>query len=46
MNDILSGKRPINSEVLKLKENPLANLYNLGFGAFIIYILFHLMKKN
>jgi hypothetical protein len=46
MNEILSGKKPINNEVLKLKENPLANLYNLGFGAFVIYILFHLMKKN
>jgi len=46
MNDILSGKKSINGKVLKLKENPLANLYNLGFGALIVYILFHLIKKN
>ena len=26
MNDILSGKKPINSEVLKLKKNPLAKV--------------------
>ena len=25
---------------LKLEKNPLANLYNLGFGALLIYILF------
>ena len=31
---------------LKLEKNPLANLYNLGFGALLIYILFHFLRKT
>ena len=46
MNEILSGNKILNKQILKLKKNPLANIYNLGFGALLMYILFHLMKKN
>ena len=28
------------------KNNPIANLYNLGFGLFLIYLFYHLMKKH
>ena len=31
---------------LKLEKNPLANLYNLGFGALMIYILYNLLQKH
>jgi hypothetical protein len=30
----------------KLSKNKAANLYNLGFGALLIYLLYHLMEKH
>jgi len=30
----------------KLSKNKMANLYNLGFGFLIIYLMYHLMKKH
>ena len=30
----------------KLSKNKAANLYNLGFGALLIYLLYNLMKKH
>ena len=45
MNNIINGSKLTPSE-FKLKKNPLANLYNLGFGALLIYLFFHLMKKG
>lgn len=47
MNKILSGDiHEFKEKVLKLKNNPLANLYNLGFGVFVLYIFYHLMMKK
>ena len=45
MNLRINGERSEPSE-LKLKKNPLANLYNLGFGVLLIYLFLHLMKKG
>lgn len=30
----------------KLSKNKMANLYNLGFGFLVIYLMYHLMKKH
>ena len=43
MNDIVNS---IKNRVPKLQKNPLANLYNLGFSSFIIYLMYQLLKKN
>ena len=43
MNDIVNS---IKKEIPKLQKNPLANLYNLGVGTFIIYLMFQVLKKN
>jgi len=40
MEEIKSIKK-----TLKLKENPMANLYNLSFGMLIVYLIYHLTKK-
>lgn len=45
MNDFLEGDLYQQSSELSLKNKPFASLYNLGFGALIIYLLFQLMKK-
>ena len=31
---------------IRLKKNPIANLYNFGFGTLLIYIFFNLLKKE
>ena len=43
MNDIINK---IKDEIPKLQKNPLANVYNLGFGAFVIYLMYHLIRKH
>ena len=43
MNDIVNK---IKEEIPKLQKNPLANIYNLGFGAFVIYLMYHLIRKH
>ena len=43
MNDIVNK---IKEEIPKLQKNPLANVYNLGFGAFVIYLMYHLIRKH
>ena len=43
MNDIINK---IKDEIPKLQKNPLANVYNLGFGAFVIYLMYNLIRKH
>ena len=43
MNDIVNK---IKEEIPKLQKNPMANIYNLGFGAFVIYLMYHLIRKH
>lgn len=46
MNKIMSGKEDSFFPVKSLKNNPIANIYNLGFGTLMIYLLYHLMTKK
>ena len=43
MNDIINK---IKEEIPKLQKNPLANVYNLGLGAFVINLMYHLIRKH
>ena len=47
MNDIMAGlKDRFGEDVIGLEKNPLANLYNLGFSVFLIYLMYHLIQKS
>ena len=47
MNDIMAGlKDKFGEDVIGLEKNPLANLYNLGFSVFLIYLMYHLIQKS
>ena len=47
MNDIMSGlKDRFGEDVIGLEKNPIANLYNLGFSVFMIYLMYHLIQKS
>lgn len=47
MNDIMAGlKDTFGTDAIGLEKNPLANLYNLGFSAFMIYLMYHLIQKS
>ena len=43
-NAINDGK--LYTKDTKLEKEPVANIYNLGFGILIIYILFKIIKKH
>ena len=45
MNEIMSGAKDSFKDIT-LKDNPLANIYNLGFSALLIYLLFNLITKK
>ena len=47
MNDIMAGiKDKFGTDAIGLEKNPLANLYNLGFSVFLIYLMYHLIQKS
>ena len=44
MNDIMNEIKKM--DVNKLKKNPLANIYNLGFGVLVVYLMYHFLRKT
>jgi len=47
MNDIMHGlKDRFGEDIVGLEKNPLANLYNLGFSTFLIYLMYRLIQKS
>jgi len=46
MNDIMAGIKDSFGTELILKNNPVANVYNLGFSMFIIYLLYQFTIKK
>lgn len=44
MNDIMSKIKRL--DMKKLEKNPFANMYNLGFGVLIVYLMYHVLRKT
>jgi hypothetical protein len=47
MNDIINGiKATFGDNDLTLQDNPLAKVYNIGFSALLLYLMYHLVTKS
>ncbi len=46
MNDIINGIKTTFGHDLTLQDNPLAKVYNIGFSALLLYLMYHLVTKS
>ena len=46
MNDIMNGLKKGFDNDETLKDNPLAKVYNMGFSALLLYLMYHLVMKS
>ena len=46
INDIMNGLRKTFEGDETLQDNPLAKVYNVGFSALLIYLMYHLVMKT
>ena len=46
INDIMSGLKNTFEGDETLQDNPLAKVYNVGFSALLIYLMYHLVMKS
>ena len=46
MNDLMNGLRKTFGDDLTLEDNPMAKVYNVGFSALLLYLMYHLVMKS